>query len=244
MNFQRFFLLISTALFMLFISCGTESNDIDENERFEDGILTEINELLGEELMDILENELEMPIHRGDSPPDINSSFGKLKQQAGITFLMSPTILLKTNVPQDEGVREPGSSFSDGYIRFSNQSAQNYTIDFDLTNPGDAPYVGDGSYIIGQDNRFSVFGILESVRDEGTVITMNIFSGILTEDGISEPHYCFFMVDNGGVSGILPNGTGRSFEDADGFAVISAWPDQAGKHAGSGFYQADWFLMR
>ncbi len=234
-------LLIVLSLSLL--ACGTESEP-DEPDFFENGIHQNVMELVDDELMDVIENELEMPIYRGANPPDLQSAFGGQAKATGegITFMMSPLLLFNTNVPNDEGRFDQGTRFADSFFWFSNQNMQNYTVSFGRTSTAlDTPYIGETSYIIGEDDRFTVFGPLERVEPEGTVLSMNIFSGILANGGVEDPHYSLIMIDDGGVSGVIPAETGRSFEDGDGFAEISEWPEQE-KRVGiekSGFEKVD-----
>ncbi|TVR18427.1 MAG: hypothetical protein EA391_02295 [Balneolaceae bacterium] len=225
-EYQNQFLLTSfTWLLMtllLFSSCGTDSNDAND-VTFSDGIHEEILETLDEEMLDTIEHELEMPIHRGSNPPFIESFYGDHAGSDGITFVMAPNIRKSTNVPTDPP--EGGQQFLDNYVRLSNQNPDLYTIDFDRRHIDREPFYGSGAYIIGEDNRFSVFAIQMSDRPGGVAISMNIFSGIVSAHGIEEAHYAFFLVDNGGASGFIPNGTGRTFEDGEGIAEISVWPE-------------------
>ena len=240
--------LISLTVLVLLLSlsllaCGTDSEP-DEPDFFENGIHQNVMELVDDELMDVIENELEMPIYRGANPPDLQSAFGGQAKATGegITFMMSPLLLFNTNVPNDEGRFDQGTRFADSFFWFSNQNMQNYTVSFGRTSTAlDTPYIGETSYIIGEDDRFTVFGPLERVEPEGTVLSMNIFSGILANGGVEDPHYSLIMIDDGGVSGVIPAETGRSFEDGDGFAEISEWPEQE-KRVGiekSGFEKVD-----
>lgn len=226
--------LIFIGLFA-FACSSTDSGSSDEPDGFEDGISEEIREFISDDQLEIIEKELEMPVHRGANPPDIVamlSPSGKFvsSNMQDITVVMEPLLLLKTNVPNDEGRFGPGTQFADSYFRFRNQNMDNYTIDFDRTSPAlDSPYIGEGSFVIGEDNRFTVFGPLESERTDGTSISLNIFSGIITNEGISEPHYTLIMIDDGGVSGVIPNDTGRSFEDGDNLAEVTDWLEQQEK---------------
>lgn len=225
----RTFLLFVLGSIFLIPACGTD-NGGEQGNSFEDGISRDVRELVGEDLLDVIENDLEIPIHRGDSPPDIVAMLSQQAQKSTfasteIVILMKPLLFLNANVPGDS--HDPGDQFNDFYLRFSNQDMENYTIDFDHTHPGSTPYFGAGSFIIGNGNDFSIFGSSESERQEGTILSVEIFSGTITSEGISSPYSGFIMVDNGGIDGIVPNGTGRSFEDGDELAEVSTWPESA-----------------
>jgi hypothetical protein len=195
-------------------SCSSDDDNIEqESEIFTNGILNAIVEIMGQENIDMIENELGMVIHRGENPPYMDD----------ITVLFSPAILMVTNVPGDFAT--PGQTFNDAYIRMHNYNSENYTIRFDRGQLADPePHFGEGSYIVGEGNNFTVFGPQESSYPEGTVLSMNVFSGTLTEDGIADAFYALIMLDNAGNSGLIPNDTGRSFEDGDQFSEITEWP--------------------
>lgn len=87
--------ILLVLLIGLTISCNTtESNHED---RFYDGILIEVRELLGENILDMIENELDFPIHIiTDSPyilTEIIGSGGNV-----LTVILDSTVLVKLNV--------------------------------------------------------------------------------------------------------------------------------------------------
>lgn len=219
--------MVISMLVVLTISCGSTDSGDDE-VRFEDGLLVEINDLLGDDLLNVLENELEVPIHRGENPPNLETIFLNKTHKSGsftggVTILMEPLLLLKSNVPNERS--SPGDRFSNSFIRFSNQNMEKYTIDYEDYNTSGSGnhFQGEDFFIVGGQDRFSIFGVSESEQGTGTVVSLDVFSGIITEDGITAPHSAFIMIDNGGVSGFLPNETGRSFEDGDGLAELTTW---------------------
>lgn len=191
------FIIATLALFfsLNLISCGTDSEP-DEPDFFEDGIHEEVLGIIGDELLDVIENELEMPIHRGSEPPNLNSVAVKtMATDEVITFLISPMLLLNTTVPNDEGRFETGRQFADTYFLLSNQNTEDYTIDFQtISTAADEPIVGEGSYIIGEEDRFTVFGPLERVTEDGTTLSMNMFSEVLIDEGVEEPYYSFLYL--------------------------------------------------
>lgn len=207
--------IVANAFFAILVialtSCSSD-DDKTTSDQFTNGILNSVIEILGQENIDMLENDLEMIIHRGENPPDIDD----------ITILFSPTIMMATNVPGDFAI--PGQLFADVYIRLHKYNSENYTIRFDRGQDLDPePHFGEGSYIIGEGNSFTVFGPQESTYPEGTVLSMNVFSGTLTEDGIANAYYALIMLDNAGDPSLIPNDTGRSFEDGDQFSEFTVW---------------------
>lgn len=219
------FPLAITVFLFLMSACSTDNGD--EENRFEDGVSIEVRELLGEETLNIIENDLGIPIHRGDNPPDIEAMLAQKVQKSfssadGAVVEMIPLHFLKSNISND-GL-EPGRRFNDLYLRFSNQDMDDYTVDFATIHPGGNPYIGKNSLIIGNGNSFSIFGPTESESEGETILSVEIFSGTVTDEGISSPYSGFIMVDNGGLSSLVDNGTGRSFEDGNGHAELSTWP--------------------
>ena len=224
-----------TIITLFFISCGTYSNDTDETDGFRDGILNEIRDLLSDDMISSIENDLGMPIHRGAYPPDLDLFYGEEFTAGSLTVEKAPQLLHRSTVASDQGNNEPGTAWADRTFRFSNQDMQNYTIRFETraTRSDNEPVISDRAFIIGQDNHFTIFAYVESEREEGVVKSIRIFSGILTDGGISEPYNSTFMIDNRGIRGIIPNGTGRSFVDGKGISLLAEWP--AGKIAGKDF---------
>ncbi|WP_234570995.1 hypothetical protein [Rhodohalobacter sp. 614A] len=233
-------LFIVFAFSLLTLSCDTTDSGNDQEEiRFKDGIPVEVMNLLGEDMLKVIENDLKMPIHRGDNPPDIVAMLSKTAQEkssgaVGKTVVMSPLLLLETNVPSDAGSYEPGHEFIDEYFRLSSNPDEFLVIvERRSVSPSDgkiyATSIPADFMVGGEGNRFTIYGQNETVYEdkEGTSLAMRIFSGVFTEDGaISSPHYSIFMIDDGGVEDIIPSGTGRSFMDGDGFATVTTWPEE------------------
>lgn len=216
-----FFKRSAAIVFLVIVILSCNTTDSDYNELFEDGILIEVRELLGEEFLDVIENELDIPIHRGSNPPNI---LAEISAATGgdVTVVLNPTILVKSNVPNEN--QEPGLEFADTYIRLSHQDMKNFTIKFDRTHLGVKPYIGENSFIIGDSNKFTAFGPDSLKHGGGTVLSVNIFSGVVEEDGISAAFGGIVMIENQEISGFIPNGTGRIFRDKDGFSELTQWP--------------------
>ncbi|TVQ01677.1 MAG: hypothetical protein EA359_13555 [Balneolaceae bacterium] len=222
-------------LTFLVTSCGTDSNDSEEIDGFRDGILNEIRDLLSDDMINSIENELGMPIHRGANPPDFFAFYEEEIAVGGLTVEKAPQLLHRSTVASDQERNEPGTPWADRTFRFSNQDLENYTVRFETraTQTDNEPVISERAFIIGQENRFTIFAYVENERDEGVVKSIRMFSGILTDDGISEPYNSTFMIDNSGIRGIIPSGTGRSFVDGKGISLLAEWP--AGKTADKDF---------
>lgn len=99
-------------------SCTTANNTEVE---FEDGISIAIRELLDEGQLNLIEDELMVPIHRGKNPPDIVAMLsGSNSSGVRITVLMKPTVLVRTNVPEEIEIQDQpfnNDTFSGSKIR-------------------------------------------------------------------------------------------------------------------------------
>ncbi len=165
-----FFILIMIVLLpIILVSCKSGNN---VNVEFEDGISVPIRDLLGDDLLNVLENELDFPIYRGKNPPNVEARLLSSSSSIGqATVIMQPTILESTNVPND-GI-QPGGRFRDTLFRFSNQDNKNLTVDFDRIVLGSNPFLGENSYIIGKGKNFTVFGKQLDIVEQDTVVSVN-----------------------------------------------------------------------
>lgn len=215
-----FCFILVVILPIIFFSCKSENS---LNVEFEDGISVPIRELLGDDLLNVLENELEFPIHRGNNPPNIVARLLSSSSAIGqATVIMQPTLLRTTNVPSD--AIQPGGRFRDTLFRFNNQDNKNLTIDFDRIVLGSNPFLGDNSYIIGKGKNFSVFGKQLDIVEQDTVVSVNFLSGTIDDNGIRDVNGGIIVVDDRDIGIFIPSGTGRVFIDGDGFAELEKWP--------------------
>jgi len=200
-------------------SSDTSSDDVGELVDYE-GISEDIQEFVSQESLTVIENELEATVHRGDDPPTFNSE-----------YKMSPVIFETGNVPDE--FYFPGQQIADLYIRFSDQDTENNSLSVDFveknwfTDEVISVSEGIGSYIVGRDNSFSVFSVVEQNYEGDTVEGLYVFSGTLDEDGIADFQYTNFMLDNRGSDKVIPNDTGRLFYDGNEFTEAHAYPEDA-----------------
>lgn len=217
------------ALSFFFVSCDILSSDDDPADVFEDGLSPDLREMIDDEMLRTIEDSLDVPVHRGANPPDIESVLSgahKVLEFEGVTVVMQPFVLLETNVPDDDEDR----LFYNMYVKMGNQDPENYKIDVSMRHAELSGWTGMvDSEIIGDGDSFSIFGNFERERDGETIRTIHVFTGIVTEDGIEEPHLAIMMDTNPGFDDIIPNGTGRSFVDGNGFAEVAEWPEEAAK---------------
>lgn len=213
--------LAALILTTFFLSCSSNSNNV--TVEFEDGISEPIRDLLGENLLNVLENDLGFPIHRGKNPPNVVARLLSSSSAIGeATVIMQPTILESTNVPKD-GI-QPGGRFINTLFRFSNQDNKNLTVDFDRIVLGSNPFLGVNSFIIGDGKNFTVFGKQLDIIEQDTVISVNFLSGTIEDGGIRDSKGGIIVVDNHDIGIFIPSGTGRVFRDGDGFAELEKWP--------------------
>jgi hypothetical protein len=170
------------------------------------GLTPDINNFISSEILAEIEN-LGMPINRGGSPP---------KNITG-TYVSSQDICVATNRPNDEF--GPGYRFADFYFIFSEQDNTNLTIkaqSAQSTHTGE----GTGAYIVGNDNKFTVFCPSDMKTGSGhTYKSVLIYSGTLVSGGIKDFYHSTFMLEGGGAEwNLLENGQGRVIYDSDGLA--------------------------
>lgn len=223
MPIQLYIYFLILGLTFTLISCDVSGNDADE---IQDDLSENIRELVDDELMSLFEDELDIPIHRGLTPPDVVSTLsGGQKNALAPTIIMAPMKLIETLVP-DDPCAGGGCTWYDMYIRFSDQNMDDNELTLEMTLAHEPTILPTSSFISGDGNAFTIF--VEQVQEfeEGTVTMISLYSGILTADGIEEPHYAGVMIENSDVDERIPNGTGQSFRDGDGFSALAEWPHE------------------
>jgi|SRR5690554_19569 len=196
---KKYYLLILVASF-LFVGCSKD-DDGGSNTQF-DGSISAISDFLGTDTFEIMVG-LGMTINSGDNPPNIEG-----------TYLSSPNILENSNIETDY----PGRVFLDYQSEFTNQKG--LLIDFSgLHLPGGSQVdVGNGAFISGEGNLFSVFLITETEIQGDKADTVIVYSGEISPDGIYSYQRGFFMKNNYGSEVFIDNGKGRILNDEDGLA--------------------------
>lgn len=197
---------------ILFIVYGCSSDD-DNSSPKEPGSIEDIKNWANPEIVDAVKN-LGFTIHEGNNPPNIEGDYE-----------ISPRILEATNIQGDYQI---GSIFYKINISFSNQDNTTLTVNFigkELDNSGNvyATQLVDNylenSYIIGNGNKFTSFFKVTVNRNDKTAQVLNVFSGEITENGISSIQNGVIMLENFDQdSYFIQNNTGRIFKDSDGMA--------------------------
>ncbi len=173
------------------------------------GLTPDINEIITAEALEGLQ-DLGMPINTGTNPPNLEGA-----------YLGSPFVLKSSNVPNDY---DPGYQFADITIHFYEQNDEDLTIKYDYIN-GIETGVGQGGFIVGDDNNFSVFlGVEVEISGYSSDVVI-VLSGTMGTDGIENLYFANFMVDNFGNPGgvFIPDNTGRIVYDSDGFSESTTW---------------------
>lgn len=196
MNKNIFKTIISLILILGLAGCTTK---VDEN-----GLSKNITKILPDSVYTKMMN-MGMPINGGNQPPELEG-----------TYNVSPFILDSSDVEGDYR----GKSFSDFVVTFHNFNSRKLTVEIDYVN-GPETGTGVGSYIVGHDNKFSVF--CEIKATQLLIFHANaifVLTGTLTNDGIDDFYYANFMLDNhGNEEGLwIDNGSGRIIYDSDGFS--------------------------
>ena len=158
--------------------------------------------------------DLGIPIYEGRTPPNIEGA-----------YLDSPLYMTKSTVP-NEPVKPDG--FNDYKLKVYNQNSTQLTASLDSksinknTGAVSATSTGQGTYLSGQGNFFSLFVVLETQRVNSTTRsrTLELYSGELTATGIRNLQSTLFMLeDYGDINNeLIPINTGRAFKDNDGFS--------------------------
>lgn len=200
---KKLFILL---MVVVFAAC---QND-DGPPAFE-GSQADLTDLFNEEVVEAL-TTLNFTINQGNNPPNLEG-----------TFLMTPLISTDSNVPGDA----IGAQFFDQRYTFLNQNNSTNTIDFmgqQLEPDGRVQSVlnGDGSFISGTDNAFSIFLTItnEDLDTGGRASVAYCISGTIMEDGIRDIELAIIVLDDFGdeFNQFIEIGQGRRFIDTDGFS--------------------------
>lgn len=201
--------LLGVFAMILLVSAGCGGSDDSNGAEIQDnGLSRNINDLVPEETLNTIRN-MGMPIYGGGEPPKIEG-----------TYKIAPNILFNSNVPNDFS---KGYRFNDYTVEFSDQNNDDLTVKTKIASISGSKSdkgQGVGSFIVGENNQFSVFVKVEGVSNGQEYTTINVYSGILTERGIEGLYHSLFMLDDRGDAKnvLIENGDGRVFYDGDGIS--------------------------
>ena len=148
--------------------------------------------------------ELGMPINVGEKPPNIEG-----------TYHIGLCALLNSSIAGDV----EGCIFDDFEIVFHNQNTENLSIKIDYLCGLDK-LEGVDAFIVGNNNKFTVFAKITLHEDYSAAAYICALSGEVSPQGILDTHISHFMVDDGGdpLNCHIENGKGRVLFDRDGFS--------------------------
>ncbi len=168
-----------------------------------DKLTREITDLVPADILDEIV-KLGMAINGGTNPPNMQG-----------TYFSTPFVLKNSNISTDN----LGSRFPDYYVTLFDQINSELTIKYSYVN-GPESGEGLGGFIVGEQNKFTVFvEVIASAYGE-EVSMLHVISGKLLDDGIEDLYFANFMLDNyGNPNGYwIENGKGRIAYDQDGFS--------------------------
>jgi hypothetical protein len=184
-------------------SVGTSYGSVVSFKTLDNGLTHDINNYVPQSIIDQM-IALGMPIYTGKTPPNIE----------GI-YLVTPNILIGTNVPNDV---QTGTKFADMRVQFSQQDNSKLTVNVawvQSTSSG----VSTNSWVVGSGNTFTVFVSVANRDSDGrTALSVESYSGTIDASGIINMFNAYFMIDNNGNGYYIPNGTGRVLYDSDSFS--------------------------
>ena len=200
---SKILIVCITTSFILSCSKDEEPKPLVNEEGLTEGIVNFVSQDIIDEM-----KELGMPIYGGSAPPEVN-----------FEMTIDPLILKGTNI-EDDNI---GTQFLPVVISFENQNSDNLTIESYRISGGTVGE-GFGGYIVGENNKFTVF--LESMlyrnNNQDSASVAEVYSGTINDDIVINAHYSIFMIDNYGNANNwwIENGEGRVFEDGDGETPI------------------------
>lgn len=180
------------AIAFLFSACYDDHSEVIPGQDFiPDEILAEIR-------------ENGQPIFEGLNPPDVSGR-----------YRISPLELVSSNFPDNI---DP-DNFADENVEFLEIEFKSLTLEVKSEQAG-IEGEGYGSFISGQVNNFTIYVRIEQDRDDYSTLLTSVYSGTLTENGISNLYTSIFMINDGGDpdNDLIEIGQGRLFKDGDGFS--------------------------
>jgi hypothetical protein len=192
--------LVSVACLMMFslVLIYCKKDKVVENENV---LSNEIKNIVPDSTLKKI-NDLGMVVNKGTTPPGLVNM-----------YKVAPFTLKSTNIKGDYII---GSIFADYKFRLYDQDNINLTIKLDYVN-GNESGSGLGGFISGSGNDFSIFIKVHAVSSNTPADMLQILSGTITPEGIS--NFCFanyMLNDYGDPKEIwMEIGQGRVFFDSD-----------------------------
>jgi hypothetical protein len=212
---QKLIALAVIGLFAILIMPSCE-----EEEDLSVGFSEEIENFVPDSTIQLL-RDLGMIIHEGKEPPSL---VGK--------YYLTPNLMDSSNVPNES--RQSGHRFADYRLHFHNQNNEKLSIELDTeglnTSQSDTTIIsssiGNGGFLSGYDNEFSVFIISETEsyhnnnQDTARIRMLRLYSGEIAPEGIKYFKSSLLVLDDYGdeFDVYIPINTGRIFHDGDSLA--------------------------
>lgn len=165
-----------------------------------------LNQVVPQEIRERMESW--MPIYDGINPPFVEGVYN-----------------IEPMIAEYCSDRESGWTAIPTVIRFSNQNSTNNTLDYADYEGSLQACIGEGAFISGEGNNFSVyFNTIGQMTNVDTKTAL-VISGTKTSEGIANLYYAFVMVEKGSDPGhrVMNQGEFRIFKDNDGISETTAW---------------------
>ncbi len=206
MNKTRFFSFLSLfiAFSILFISCKSDDEPAPVQKTVEsNGLTKDINDLVPPEILAEMDS-LGMPINGGGTPPFLNG-----------VYLGSKFILDSSNIAGDF----IGFAYPDFKVQFAGFDPFNLAVQMNYVN-GFESGSGLQAFIVGTENKFSVFAEVIAEKEFEEASFAYVVSGSIVNDTIRDLFVANFMLDNKGNPNTIwiENGEGRILKDKDGYS--------------------------
>ena len=201
-------LLFFSFMTLMIFSCKKDENLIVDTKLDKNGLTKDITNFVPDSIIEKMKS-FGMPIYGGENPPMLTEGGKEMK------FFVNNFKVLNSNVPTDF----PGQEFKNYIITLNNQDSKLLKIDYkDVTEDLSSESVGRSSYIVGSDNKFTIFVDIHNVWNDSKADLVLVISGEKGSEGILNLHYSNFMLnDYGDPAGVyLEVGQGRVARDTDG----------------------------
>jgi len=191
--------LLAGVTILILTACGGGESKTKVQDN---GLTKDINELVPEAILEKMLS-LGMPINRGGTPPDME----------GI-YEAQPLILLASSRDDDQ----IGTRYGDMHVKFHNQNNKKLEIAVSYNQSNHVFGDGIASFIVGTGNKFTIFSRIDGILDGQKYTSVEVYSGTITDNGITDYYQALFMVDDKGDKRnvLIENGDGRVFYDSDG----------------------------
>lgn len=167
-----------------------------------------IEAVIPDEYLDLIGDYI--PIHKGVNPPNVEG-----------TYFISPDVLAYDS-DDDFSV---GYQFADNYVQFYDQTSDN-TISMKATQLLGDLLVGEGMFISGEGNDFTIYFNSYSTHEDGSwLVEAEVISGTINGNTIENFTQAFIILDDYDVNGkYMDTGDYRVLEDGDGISEQTTWP--------------------